>query len=168
MSGFRSLFRLEPPFDDGELAEYRTTLQAVPKVYEQARSNLTEAVPDLGTIAIWAAPREARIYDEITEQLAGHHPDLIADAEAARDAVLAFGAWVEENKSSWSGASRAANSVRCCGKRVSNMKLIVFSSFFGASSADVAASKASASGPWGSIMLCSDRPPGTKPSGLAS
>ena len=105
MSGFRSLFRLEPPFDGGELEEYRTTLQAVPAIYEQARSNLTEALPDLGTIAIWAAPREARIYDEITEQLAEHHPELVADAEAARDAVLAFGAWVEENKPSWSGAA---------------------------------------------------------------
>ncbi len=105
MSGFRSLFRLEPPFDGGELDEYRTTLQAVPKVYEQARSNLTEAVPDLGTIAIWAAPREARIYDEIAEQLVEHHPDLVPDAEAARDAVLAFGAWVEENKPSWSGVA---------------------------------------------------------------
>lgn len=48
MSGFRSLFRGDPPFDEAELAEYRTTLQAVPKVYEQARTNLTEAVPDLG------------------------------------------------------------------------------------------------------------------------
>ena len=93
MSGFRSLFRLEPPFGEAELTEYRTTLQAVPKVYEQARTNLTEAVPDLGTIAIWAAPREARIYGEIADQLAGHHPELVADAEAARDAVLAFGTW---------------------------------------------------------------------------
>ena len=103
MSGFRSLFRGEPPFDEAELKEYRTTLQAVPKLYEQARSNLTEAVPDLGTIAIWAAPREARIYDEVAEELAEHHPELVADAEAARDAVLAFGAWVEENKPSWTG-----------------------------------------------------------------
>lgn len=105
MSGFGKLFRGEPPFDDGELEEYRTTLQAVPLVYEQARSNLTEPVPDLGTIAIWAAPREARIYDEVAEELAEHHPELVADAEAARDAVLAFGAWVEENKPSWTGAA---------------------------------------------------------------
>ena len=105
MSGFRSLFRLEPPFDEAELTEYRTTLQGVPKVYEQAKTNLTEAVPDLGTIAIWAAPREARIYDEIADQLAGHHPELVADAEAARDAVLAFGGWVEEHKPSWSGVA---------------------------------------------------------------
>ena len=106
MSGFRSLFRSEPPFDDGELEEYRTTLQAVPKIFEQARSNLTEPVPDLGTIAVWAAPQEARrIYDEIAEQLAEHHPELVQEAEAARDAVLAFGAWVEENQPSWTGAA---------------------------------------------------------------
>ncbi len=105
MSGFGKLFRGEPPFDDGELEDYRTTLRAVPKIYEQARANLTEAVPDLGTIAIWAAPREARIYDEIAEQLAEHHRELVADAEAARDAVLAFGGWVEENKPSWTGAA---------------------------------------------------------------
>ncbi len=105
MSGFGTLFHQQPPFDDGELDRYRTTLRAVPKIYEQARSNLTEAVPDLGTIAIWAAPREAWIYGEIAEELAEHHPELVADAEAARDAVLAFGGWVEENRPSWTGAA---------------------------------------------------------------
>ncbi len=106
MSGFRSLFRSEPPFEDGELEKYRTTLQAVPKIFEQARSNLTEPVPDLGTIAVWAAPQEARrIYDEVAEELAEHHPELVPDAEAARDAVLAFGGWVEENKPSWTGTA---------------------------------------------------------------
>ena len=105
MSGFRTLFELEPPFDDAELEEYRTTLQAVPKIYEQARSNLTEGASDLATIAIWAAPREARIYERITEELAGNHPELVADAEAARDAVLAFGGWVEENRDSMTGVA---------------------------------------------------------------
>ena len=42
MSGFEKLWQLEPPLSQAELSEYRTTLQAVPKIYQQARTNLTE------------------------------------------------------------------------------------------------------------------------------
>ena len=43
------------------------------------------------------------------------------------------------------------------------MKAIVPSSLCGLSSALLAPSKASMSGPCGSIVLCSEMPPGTKP-----
>jgi hypothetical protein len=48
------------------------------------------------------------------------------------------------------------------------MNAMVPVSFTGLSSPFEACSKADASGPCGSIMLCSEKPPGTKPSGLAS
>jgi hypothetical protein len=52
--------------------------------------------------------------------------------------------------------------------RVSNMKAIVPSSRCGFSSTLLAFSNASTSGPCGSIVLCSEMPPGTNPCGLAS
>src|SRR5471030_452743 len=48
------------------------------------------------------------------------------------------------------------------------MKANVLSSLRGTSSALLALAKASASGPCGTMLLCSDSPPGRKPSSLAS
>src|SRR5438093_13209453 len=48
------------------------------------------------------------------------------------------------------------------------MKASVLSSFCGCCFAWLAFSKASSSGPCGTIQLCSDAPPGRKPVGLAS
>ena len=48
------------------------------------------------------------------------------------------------------------------------MNAMVFCSFTGFSSLWLALSKADLSGPCGSIMLWSEKPPGTKPSSLAS
>ena len=52
------------------------------------------------------------------------------------------------------GGVSAANAVTRCGKRVSNMKAIVPSSLCGFSSALLALSNASTSGPCGSMVLC--------------
>lgn len=58
--------------------------------------------------------------------------------------------------------------VAVIGQRVSNMKARPSSIFCGFSSAALARSKVSRSGPCADIMLCSEPPPGTNPSALAS
>lgn len=98
MSGFEGLWRHEPPFSDEERSEVQTLLRAIPKIYDQARTNLTDGERDLAIIALWAAPREARMYREIADELADHHPDLVADARAAGDAVLSYAEWIETNR----------------------------------------------------------------------
>ena len=93
-----SLFSMEPPFSDQEKAQYQKALRAIPKVYEQARSNLTDASGDLADLAIRNNEREAAIYDGIAEDLQQHHPDLVADAESAGQAVRDYSAWLQENR----------------------------------------------------------------------
>ncbi len=93
----RPLFALEPPFSADEKARYQATLRAIPGIYEQARRNLTEAAGDLAVLAIRNAANEARIYDRIAQRLQDPHPDLVADARAAGQAVRDYAAWLEAN-----------------------------------------------------------------------
>lgn len=84
---------------DDEIEEFRMKLQAVPKILEQAKKNLTEPAADLATFAIRAKGEEIEIYNELASQLAEHHPDLVADAENAVKACKSFQTWLIENKS---------------------------------------------------------------------
>ena len=90
----RPLFELEPPFSADEKARYQATLRAIPGIYEQARSNLTEAAGDLAVLAIRNAESEARSYDRIAQRLQDAHPDLVPDARAAGQAVRDYAAWL--------------------------------------------------------------------------
>ena len=105
MSGFQALFDLDLPMPEARRAEYRALLRGLPKALEQARGNLTEAAGDLADIAVWAAPREARMYDGLAGRLAPHHPGLADEARRARDAVLSYGRWVAENRQTMTAAA---------------------------------------------------------------
>jgi uncharacterized protein (DUF885 family) len=87
------------PLPEDKIDEFRKTLQAIPKIYKQAEGNLTEAAGDLAKIAIHYIDREASRYQRLASRLAEHHPDLVPDAERARDAVRNYGKWLEANKS---------------------------------------------------------------------
>jgi uncharacterized protein (DUF885 family) len=87
------------PIPEDRIDEVRTQLKAIPKIYEQARENLTEAAKDLAIIAIHYIDREAGGYRRVARRLAEHHPDLARDAERAGDALEDYGRWLEENKS---------------------------------------------------------------------
>ena len=92
------LFDMRPPLSENEQAQYRATLRAIPDVYEQARSNLTQAAADLADLAIRNYEREAGIYARVAGRLREHHPELAADAARAEQAVRDFSRWLEGNK----------------------------------------------------------------------
>jgi len=94
----RPLFELEPPFSAEEKARFQATLRAIPGIYEQARSNLTEAAGDLADLAIRNLAGEARIYERIGQQLQEDHPDLVGDAQAAAQAVRDYADWLVANR----------------------------------------------------------------------
>jgi hypothetical protein len=94
----RPLFELRPPFTEEEKAQYQSRLRAIPGIYEQARVNLTEAAGDFADLAIRNAEGEVRIYDRFAERLGEHHPDLVADAQAAGQAVRDYAAWLKANR----------------------------------------------------------------------
>jgi uncharacterized protein (DUF885 family) len=88
------------PIPDDRMEEFKTRLKAIPEIYKQAEQNLTEAAGDLALLALYYIEREAGRYQRLANRLAEHHPDLVPDAERARDAVKNYGKWLEENKSS--------------------------------------------------------------------
>ena len=92
------LFDMEEPLSDEEQARIAAALGAMPEVYEEARTNLTEASGDLADLAIYNGRREVEFYGEMAEQLEEHYPELATAALGAGETLGKFIAWVEENK----------------------------------------------------------------------
>jgi len=86
------------PLSKENLAEFTTQLRTLPKIFEQAKKNLTEGALDLTTIAIWGAKQEGEEYQVLAAWLKGYHPELTADALKAKAAVEDYGLWLEKNK----------------------------------------------------------------------
>jgi hypothetical protein len=70
----------------------------VPEIYKQAKQNLTEASGDLATIALHFLKDEIAFYDDIATEFTKHHPEMVPDADRAREAVKNYGLWLEENQ----------------------------------------------------------------------
>ncbi len=86
------------PLDGERLMEFKTQLQALPEIFEQAKMNLTEGEKDLTTIAIWGTKEESEEYAGLAEWLKDYHPELVEDALEAKAAVDEYGQWLEDNR----------------------------------------------------------------------
>jgi hypothetical protein len=103
------------PATGQSLERLRTQLQAVPRIVEQARANLTNASGELAGQAIrelemsdgvnQGEPRRpvppAGVigwYRDLRERLPKHHPELVADARAALAAAEGFRDWLKQNR----------------------------------------------------------------------
>jgi hypothetical protein len=83
------------PLSADDAAKYRVKLASVPKILEQARSNLTDARGDLARLAIVQKQIERNVYDQLARDLARSNPRLQREALRARDATSKFLAWLE-------------------------------------------------------------------------
>jgi len=92
------LFDMQPPISNEDQAQCRTILQGIPRLYDQAKSNLTEASGDLADIALRFNRNDARTFDRLAQQFQEHHPDLAADAKRAGEAARKYLEWVGQNK----------------------------------------------------------------------
>ncbi len=92
------LFDMQFPLSNEDKAKAKARLEAIPNIYEQAKSNLTQAAGDLAELAIRDNERDARIFDRIAQQSQEHHPVLAADAKRAGNAVRDYVRWLEQNK----------------------------------------------------------------------
>jgi hypothetical protein len=110
----RRLPYAEVPIPQDEQAEFRMRLQAVPKILEQAKKNLTAPVPDLAKVAIFLLesydgvaqgeplreiPPAGTVgwYGDLVERLTEPHSSLVPDALAALAAVEAYRDWLADN-----------------------------------------------------------------------
>jgi hypothetical protein len=94
-------FRIEVesmPIPDEDIDAFRTQLEAAPRLYEQARVNLTDGAADFVTLALHFLGEEEAMYRELAELLSVHHPELVETAERAETAVTSFGRWLEDNR----------------------------------------------------------------------
>jgi len=88
------------PLNIEDVDKFRTQLTTIPVMLKQAKENLTEPAGGLATLAIYGKEQESTIFRDLIIRLDKHHPDLVSDAEKARDAVDDFCSWLVENKSS--------------------------------------------------------------------
>ena len=93
------------PLQPKDIAEFRMKLQAIPKILEQAKGNLTEEAKDLWSISVRRQKKERGILEDLAKQLAQHHPDLVPEAEQAKAAVDSFHEWIEKKQSKMTAPS---------------------------------------------------------------
>ena len=86
------------PMPREKLARFSSQIRAVPKIFEQAKQNLTEGARDLATIALWDVKDESEMYRTLADWLRGYHPELTSDVLKAKAAVEDYGLWLEKNK----------------------------------------------------------------------
>ncbi len=87
------------PLSAKSAEELRNTLQSLPRLYEQAKKNLTEGSEGLATLAINLIENEIVNYNNLATRLEEHYPDLIPYVNRAIAAVEDYGNWLKENKS---------------------------------------------------------------------
>jgi hypothetical protein len=94
-AGALESWRYSFPLPAGDVETYRVKLRAIPRVLEQARTNLSENARDLWVVGIRRHKEQASLLTDLAKRLAPEHPDLAKDAETARQAEDAFRAWLE-------------------------------------------------------------------------
>lgn len=83
------------PLSRSEARDLAGKLAAVPAIYAQARTNLTEVRGDLARLGIVQKDIEANVYDRLSRDTARSNPEVSRRAAAARDATNGFKAWLE-------------------------------------------------------------------------
>jgi len=87
------------PLSDEEIAAYGMRLRALPQVLAQGKTNVvvSEAKYDMALITLRALAVEGGLLEAMVESMREHHPDLLADTEAAWAAVQDYTTWIEDN-----------------------------------------------------------------------
>jgi Bacterial protein of unknown function (DUF885) len=105
MAGAIELWRQSFPLPAEETAPFRARLQGIPRILEQARSNLVGDARDLWSLGIRVQKGQSAELAKLARTLATRNPDLAPDADRARQAVDGFVAWLEQQMPAKKGAS---------------------------------------------------------------
>ena len=73
------------PLSEAEVDAYGTRLRALPKILAQGKANvvISEAKRDMGLMALRSLYVEGGLLEGMVEGMRQHHPELVADTEAA-------------------------------------------------------------------------------------
>ncbi len=105
LAGEIELWRYSFPLPAAEVAPFQARLRAIPRLLEQARVNLVGDARDLWRLGIRAQKGQSAALARLAGTLAKPHPQLVPDAERARQAVDAFVAWMEQQLPAKTGPS---------------------------------------------------------------
>lgn len=94
--GVLRLWEYEFPLSGEKLKKFQTKIQAIPKMLDQAKKNLTEEARDLWFLGIRIKKKESEILENLAQRLSEPHPNLVPQVEEAHKAVDQFKAWLEE------------------------------------------------------------------------
>ncbi len=101
----RSMSLPSTPVPEGNVADVRERLEAIPVILDQARENLTDPIADLAYVAIYTTRQQLNRLDSFLEGVREHNPALVAPAEAARQALDDHRDWlIAERPSMRNGA----------------------------------------------------------------
>jgi len=92
------LYKPEVPLSQEGADDFRVKLQAVPKLFAQAKINLTEAAGDLATIAIRVKEKDIQLLNSFKDQFTTPHPELLPYVEQAIAATEDYRDWLVANK----------------------------------------------------------------------
>ena len=83
------------PLEGEQKKDFRTKLTAIPGILAQAKTNLTEKGKDLWFFGIRQKEREISALTSLSKRLANNSQDLVPLVDRAREAVVEFKTWLE-------------------------------------------------------------------------
>jgi len=103
--GTLCLWKYTFPLSEGQYGDFKMHLQAIPKVFEQAKENLVEEAKDLWFLGIRKKKREGDFLENLAQRLGEDHPDLVPSINQAKAAVDDFRVWLEEKQKDMTASS---------------------------------------------------------------
>jgi hypothetical protein len=88
------------PLEGQQKEDFRIKLKAIPGILDQAKTNLTEKGKDLWFFGIRQKEREIAALTSLSERIAKDCPDLVPLVDLAREAVVEFKTWLEDEHAS--------------------------------------------------------------------
>jgi len=103
--GTLCLWKYTYPLEGEQYDDFQMRLKAIPKVLEQAKSNLTEDAKDLWFLGLRRKKAESAYLENLAGRLGKDHPDLVQDIKEAKEAVDEFREWLEEKQEGMTATS---------------------------------------------------------------
>ena len=97
------LYEPELPLSIKDQEDFKIKLKAIPKLFDQAKFNLTDAVPELAEIAIRVKEKDIQLLEGFMKDFLNHHQELVPIVEEAIIATKDFRDWLIRKKSNMIG-----------------------------------------------------------------
>ena len=98
----------ELPLQENEIDDLQSKIGSIPDLVEQAKANLSDfslIAVDLATLAVLSLGDTRSSFESLAQDLAVHHPELVADVGAALAAIDDYEDWIRANENRMTGSA---------------------------------------------------------------